>query len=109
MFGRKRIFNFPSSSKIITVFYKKSDLLYTYDWTTEAIDPKLSGEPGRHEFNREEGWEMLYLINAFAKKHDVEIITVGNKIEKMVKLALPKAINTQKEVMAWLEENWSRH
>ena len=100
---------FHPQVKINTVFYKKNDLVYTYNWTTEVVDPKLQGEPGLHEFNREEGWEMLYLINTFGKMHDVEIITVGNKIEKMVRFALPNAISTQKEVMDWLEENWSRH
>ena len=90
-------------------FYKKSDLIYDYHWTTDPDDPRIQGEPGTDKFNREEGSEMLYLINSFASRHDIEIITVGNKIERLVRFQLPKTIQTQQEIVKWLEENWSRY
>ena len=64
----------------------KSDLEYTYSWTAiDGDDPKISGIPDNTLFNRNEGYEDLYLINKFANIHSLNQKKSGKKIEKMIK------------------------
>ena len=49
----------------------KSDLEYDdYSWTAYGDDdPEVTGEPDSTLFNRNEGYEVLYLINKMAEIH----------------------------------------
>lgn len=90
-------------------FFKRSDMLYDYRWTTGENDLKLKGEPDHSEFDPQEGCEVLYLINKFGQKHNAEVPVIGNKVEKMIKNGLPQSIRTHEHIMKWLEENWSHY
>lgn len=86
----------------------KSDLEYDdYSWTAYGNDnPKISGKPDSTLFNRKEGYEVLYLINKFAEKHNLKQISSGKKTERMIHDQLPGNIRSQENVVSWLVENW---
>ena len=88
-------------------FFSKSDLHYSYEWTTGENDPRLNGEPDHSPFNPNEGREVLYLINHFGKKHKAEVPVIGSKAEQLIKVGLPTDIQTQKEAAKWLEQHWT--
>ncbi len=87
---------------------KKSNLMYTYRWTTIANDnPKVTGTPDTTIFNRNEGYEVIYLLNKLTELWKWENISFCIKLEKMIKEDLPSNIRSQKNVKEWLASNWS--
>ena len=51
---------------------QKSDLLFKNEYSWNALigdDPRITGEPDSTLFNRNEGYEVLYLIKTFFKYH----------------------------------------
>lgn len=91
--------------------FSKSNLLYNhYSWTAIAGDnPKISGVPDSTLFNRNEGYEVLYLINNFMNLHKLKEVRSGQKIEKMIKTGLPGDTRGQKNVTEWIVTNWKNY
>jgi hypothetical protein len=88
----------------------KSHLAYQYSWTAiKGDDPKISGPPDSTMFSRNEGYEVLYLINAIANEHGLKEISSAQKIEKMIKQYLPADIRSQAKVKQWIETNWKNY
>ncbi|WP_025606892.1 MULTISPECIES: hypothetical protein [Pontibacter] len=60
--------------------------------------------------DRNEGYEVLYLINQVAQKYSWKPDggVAGHKIEKMLR-AMPGSIRSRRNVMDWLGNNWSRY
>lgn len=84
-------------------------LTYTYHpGTTAGDDPKLTGNPDHSLFNRNEKHEMLYLLNKFAEKHNLNLAS-AQKAERMIHTGLPSSTRSQANVVTWLEENWSSY
>lgn len=89
---------------------RRSDLQFQYSWTTiPGDDPRVSGPPDSTLFSRSEGYEVLYLINAFAEKHNFKEKASGLKAERLIKENLPSDVRSQKKVVAWLEQNWKAY
>lgn len=91
---------------------QKSDLLFKNEYSWNALigdDPRITGEPDSTLFNRNEGYEVLYLINKFAEKHSLQKKPSGHKIETMIRLHLPAEIRKQENVMEWILSNWERY
>lgn len=85
-----------------------SDLYYKdYKWTAHpGDDPRITGKPDSTLFNRHEGYEVLFLINKFAEKHNFKQKASGTKTEKMIRNELPSTTRSQEHVVKWLEDNW---
>ena len=85
----------------------KSDLKYEYSWTTiPGDDPKITGEPDSTRFSRNEGYEVIYLINKLSKLWEVKKKSSGHKMEEMINENLPSGIQSQEGVKNWIKENW---
>ena len=86
----------------------KSDLKFNdYSWTALGKDdPKVTGIPDSTLFNRHEGYEVLYLINKFAERHDLKNKASGQKAERMLHEYLPSEVRSQIKVMTWLANSW---
>ncbi|WP_445370022.1 hypothetical protein ACH518_00870 (plasmid) [Methylomonas sp. HW2-6] len=85
----------------------KSELNYRYSWTAIPGDnPKVTGEPDSTRFSRNEGYEVLYLINKLAEIWGFKKLASAHKMEKMIKNELPSDIQTQKGVKDWIKANW---
>lgn len=86
---------------------KKSELIYEYNWKLfNEGDPKITGELDRTRFNRNEGYEVIYLINKLAKSWAFEGLTTAHKMEKMIKDELPLNIYHQSAIATWISKNW---
>lgn len=84
-------------------------MVYTdYSWTAiKGDDPRISGKPDSTMFNRHEGYEVLYLINALVKEWNLSQKSSGQKMEKMIRLKLPANIRSQENVRIWIKNNWN--
>jgi hypothetical protein len=78
-----------------------------YSWTTMAEDdPKVSGEPGSTLFSRNEGNEVLYMINKVMDHRELLSVDSGQKVEVLIKENLPDNLHSQLDVFNWINENW---
>ena len=68
-------------------------------------DPKVYGRPDETSFNKEEGNEVVYLINKLMALWDYRFTNTGNKMEKLIHDKLPPEILKQEEVQLWLKQN----
>ena len=83
--------------------FKSKHLKYEYKWTnTNNDDPKITGEPDRTLFNRQEGYEMLYLLNKIKDENPSFGITYLQKIEEEIKENLPGDVRAQRDVINWV-------
>ncbi|MFO7982364.1 MAG: hypothetical protein R6V08_02840 [Desulfuromonadales bacterium] len=90
--------------------FSKSDLAYDYSWTAiDEDDPKVSGEPDSTQFNRKEGYEVLYLINRLAEGWGFNRKESGRELEKMINLSLPEDVRSQEDVKQWIRDNWRKY
>jgi len=88
----------------VMVLFSRKNLFYSdYKWTVYAqTDPHVSGKPDDTTFNKEEGNEVVYLINKLMLLWDYRFPSTGNKIEKLIHDNLPQELSKQQEVQAWL-------
>jgi hypothetical protein len=89
------------------ILFAKSNLFYKdYSWTLyQKNDPRISGKPDGTAFNRNEGYEMIYLINNLMVLWSYRFVNTGNKIEKLIHDKLPEDQANQEEVKDWIEQN----
>lgn len=86
---------------------QKSDLAFSYSWSAIPPDnPRVTGEPDSTLFNRNEGYEVLYLINKLAQAWDWKQKASGLKLERLLRNHLPSDVRSQANVRAWVQANW---
>ena len=88
--------------------FTKENLFYNdYTWTPKkANDPKISGKLDDTRFNWREGEEVLFIINKIIPLWDLTRIESCTRIERIIREKLPNSINTQEEVVTWIQINW---
>lgn len=83
----------------------KGDLKYDYNWTSHPGEtPMNEGSPDSNLFNREEGYEVLELINKYADRTNLKDKEKALEIEEHLHESLGKDVTTQRSVMDWLDE-----
>ena len=88
----------------------RSDLRFNYSWSAIIPDdPRISGQPDSTLLNRNEGYEVLYLINTFADLNRFKIKEAGHKIERIIRNHLPVDVRNQENVVSWLNSNWEKY
>ena len=86
--------------------FTKEDLVNTYNWPANgASNPKLKGRPDSSLFNRQDGFEVLYMIQQCMEDWDMHAVSSGKLIEKLINKA-PTNIKSQAHVKNWIDENW---
>lgn len=87
--------------------FRKEDLMYEYTWSQyEKDDPRISGIPDATEFNRQEGHEIIYIINLLTDHVAWGVEGFGAKMEKLIHDRLPKEITNQKDTIQWIKDHW---
>lgn len=88
---------------------KREDLIFTYQWTTFSGDESnVSGYPDGTFFNRNEGFEMLFLIGTLLNALNLKDEMHGQRMEFMLKKHMPKNRLTQRNAKEWIEANWNK-
>lgn len=88
--------------------FNRTDMTYRgYQWTAYPNDnPKVTGNPDSTRFSRNEGYEVLYLINTLAKGWNLNKVSDCQKMEKMIQEGLPSTTIMQVDVKEWIRINW---
>ncbi|WP_459212494.1 hypothetical protein [Aquimarina rhabdastrellae] len=83
------------------------NLTLDYSWSAYGgDDPKVTGKIDSTLLNRNEGYEILYFINSFLKKHTfLSSLTDVKKLEDLIQKA-PTNIRSQENIRNWIEQEW---
>ncbi|MDR6942432.1 hypothetical protein [Mucilaginibacter pocheonensis] len=89
------------------ILFSRRNLHYTdYKWTAYSQnDPRVNGKIDGTVFNRDEGNQVVYLINKLMILWDYRFANTGNKMEKLIHDQLPPEITLQQDVQQWLKAN----
>ena len=84
----------------------RDDLKLDYDWSSQPGDDPLKKEDvGSNVFNKNQGEDVLDLLNDYAEEKDIKDKNDILEAEGMLRNNLPKDLNTKNDVMDWL---WSK-
>jgi len=87
--------------------FGKNDLIYDYSWSDyNKDDPRVSGVPDSTPFNKNEGEEIVYLINYLSEHLAWSVEEFGAKVERLLHEHLPEDEISQKETIQWIKKNW---
>lgn len=91
----------------------RSDLNFDYTWTSEPGNnarnrPQTIGSTKSSFFRRNEGNEVLSLINEYADDHEIRDKQEALEIEQLLREKLGEEDMTRDEVRAWLDGALSR-
>jgi hypothetical protein len=73
-----------------------------YNWTDEFI---FDGTPSRRLFDRQNGNQLLFIINLYASQNDKFSGDQVQRIEEMLVNKLPEDVKSEISVLNWLKEN----
>ena len=73
-----------------------------YNWTDEFI---FDGTPSRRLFDRQNGNQLLFIINLYASQNDKFSEDQVQRIEELLVNRLPEDIKSEISVLNWLKEN----
>jgi len=73
-----------------------------YNWTDEFI---FDGTPSRRLFDRQNGNQLLFIINLYASQNDKFSGDQVQRIEEMLVNRLPDDVKSEISVLNWLKEN----
>ena len=87
--------------------FTRGDMQYSYRWTARPEDnPNFRRGSDYMNFNREEGYEVLYVINHFLDSKNLKSAASGQKAERLIHHKLPSRVFTHTELYEWLSQRW---
>lgn len=72
-----------------------------YEWSNELI---YNGAPSRRLYNRNDGNQLLFVINSYASLNTSFNTAQGVLIQSMLKNQLPVEAKSEKSVLQWLSD-----
>jgi|KBSMisStaDraftv2_1062788.scaffolds.fasta_scaffold67335_5 hypothetical protein len=88
--------------------YDRKDLLFDdYEWTEPLTHVKLQGSPDRNMFNRNEGYNVLYIINYACGILNCKTKIEAGRMEILLHEKLPLEVKSQNSVSSWLINTYS--
>lgn len=91
----------------------RNDLRYDYTWSSApgnnpVTDPG-AGEKPKSMFRRNEGDEVLALINEYVEKNKIENKDEALEVEKLLREKLGNEDKTREEVKVWIDDMMNNH
>jgi hypothetical protein len=84
----------------------RSDLQYDYTWTSKpGNSPRSDSTSKSSMFRRDEGSDVLALINDYVSEKDIKNKEEALRIERLIREKLSGEKMTREEVRAWIENN----
>ena len=90
------------------LLYEKDDLVFKdYDWSNAADHTKFQGDPDRNLFMRNEGNDVLYMINYVCTLLNYTSKKDAGNMEILIHEKLPFSIRSQNSVFNWLKKEYA--
>ncbi|HEV7779703.1 MAG TPA: hypothetical protein VGO58_00475 [Chitinophagaceae bacterium] len=72
-----------------------------YEWNNDLV---YNGDVSRRLFNRNNGEQLLFIINQYAAPKEQFDIEEGVKVQELIKNQLPVDAKSERSVLQWLNE-----
>lgn len=88
----------------------RGDLEYSgYTWSSNPkVEPRFHGMADDNVFDRNDGNDVLYVINEYARENDIKDKKKALELEKEIHQNLSEDITTQRDVTDWLKSIFGR-
>lgn len=87
----------------------RNDLQYDYTWTSSpGKSPRSESTHTSSMFRRDEGDEVLALINDYVREQDIKDKETALRIESLIRNKLDKEQTSRDEIKAWLNNTLDR-
>lgn len=87
----------------------RSDLQYDYTWSSSpGNNPRSESTHTSSMFRRDEGDEVLALINDYVREQDIRDKETAMKIETLIRNKLDRDQTNRDEIKAWLNDRLDR-
>jgi hypothetical protein len=83
--------------------YLKENLVQQYNWPPESAT-MYTGMPSRRIFDRDNGNQVLFIINCFYDTVGNGAAGAGKKLEELISTQLPPEMKSELAVFNWLKE-----
>jgi hypothetical protein len=87
------------------MLFLKEHLLSDYEWTNDPGNILFTGFPTRRIFDRSNGYQVLFIINALAPLLMTFSVEEGRQLEDLILTKLPLSTQSEKSVYEWLKSN----
>jgi hypothetical protein len=85
-------------------FLKKDLKNPHYSWSANSGSLLYSGQPSRRLFDRDNGDQVLFIINAYESETNALSPVEGQRIEQMIMNELPLDARSEISVLNWLKQ-----
>jgi hypothetical protein len=77
-----------------------------YSWTSAPGLTLYNGQPSRRLFDRDNGDQVLFIINFYESETNSLSLTEAKRIEEMIMNELPLSAKSEISVLNWLKESF---
>lgn len=84
------------------MLFSKEHLTGNYTWTIAPKNSLFTGSPSRRLFDRWNGSQVLFIINALAALSETFSVEQGRKMENLIINSLPINPHSELSVFNWL-------
>jgi hypothetical protein len=88
--------------------YIKEDLVQQYNWPPENASI-YTGTPSRRIFDRDNGNQVLFIINCFYESIGLGSVSAGKRLEQLISTQLPPEMKSELAVFNWLKGIYLYH
>ena len=80
--------------------------LYTYIWSRDKGDGEYTGIKDQERIDKDEGYEVLYFIQTFMNKHNLNLVSDVHKIENLLHSKNLQWTSMRDQLIAGIEQLW---
>ncbi|GAB3416196.1 hypothetical protein [Niabella aquatica] len=84
--------------------FQKQDLVGTH-YTWNKTQPSFSGQPSRRSFDKNNGDQVLFLINYYASLAGLSSLSEGRMIEQTITRDLPDNAKSEVSAFHWIRRS----
>ncbi|MDB5232153.1 MAG: hypothetical protein JWN76_2958 [Chitinophagaceae bacterium] len=85
------------------VFQKQHLISDSYHWSPDANNKSVSGDPARRYFDKNNGEQILFIINCFGESIGKLSVNDGRRLEELILKELPSDMKSELAVFNWLK------
>jgi hypothetical protein len=84
--------------------FLKENLQGHYNWNNSGNTGLFSGTPTRRFFDRDNGEQVLFIINFYGSTDEKFNVEEGHRLEELINKRLPAETRSEISVYNWLKE-----
>lgn len=80
--------------------------IYTYTWSRDKGDGEYTGIKDQEKIDKDEGYEVLYFIQTYMNKHNLDLVSDVHKIENLLHSKNLQWTSMRDQLITGIEQLW---